>query len=70
MIIITSILAIGAIMGWPVALYLIISNEKDTTTDIVYEVSPPQAEDQGTTSQEEVQIQNAIDCYLKGGAVV
>ena len=70
MIIITSILAIGAIMGWPVAIYLTISHAKDTTTDIVYEVSTPQVEDQGNTSQEEVQMQGAIDCYLRGGAVV
>lgn len=70
MIIIFTILAIGATMGWPVALYLIISHEKDTTTDIVHEVSTAQVEDQGTASQEEVQMQGAIDCYLRGGAVV
>ena len=57
-------------MGWPVALYLIISHGKDTTTDIVHEVSTAQVEDQGTASQEEVQMQGAIDCYIRGGAVV
>ena len=60
-----TILTIGSTCGWVLWFYLLYDNAKDSITDSVYQVSPSQGEDQGNPSQEEVQMQRAIDSYLR-----